>query len=583
MTTSIEKPRTAWATQNWNLFAASLLIATWKKLGVHSFFVSPGYRNAPLIAALQMHDDLTIVSCFDERAAAYQALGAAKASQKPSVLMCTSGTAGANYLPALAEANTDQVPLIVVTADRPFELVHAAAQQVIDQRQLFGRFVKQSFDFPAPDAHLQERAWIGYSRDLFALAMAAPEGPVHMNLPFHTPLDPVAVADGPSADRVRQAMQALEVLPGASELSQATELSDAAAQYLRDTLRQSQRGFLVIGRLARDSDRRAALLLQRQLGWPCLVDIGSGLKGRCEHEILDVGHPRMAALLAAYAPDMVVHVGRRLVSRHFDDFLKTANPPVYWVFSSQEGAQDPMHLPQRMQSTASLSSLLIALRVEESQSSAAHDALMARTEALRHDLQEVRSPLFGFADVAQTLNGLLPRMGHGLFLGNSLAIRAFDSWLFHPGRLPRIEANRGVSGIEGLLATTMGLARASEEMWTLVIGDISLLHDLNSVVGLKSLASPVIVVLVNNGGGRIFETLPIAAHAWVKDPLISTPHELQFAGIAQMADIPYTLCRDAAELGAAYERALKAGQSCLIECWQSPDADKQYLQLLREV
>ncbi len=561
------------ADHNWNIFASSILIEVCRRFGSQTFFVSPGYRDAPFIAALQLREGLEVVSCWDERAAAFQALGWAKHTGKPAVLLCTSGTAGANYLPAVIEAKIDHTPLVVITADRPFELVFANAQQVIDQRNLFGQFVKKSLNFPSPSPTLNVRAWASYMRLLLTTALEDRPGPVHMNLPFAAPLDPLEVKDKPSAEVVAQAERWLEAIRPDEVPALRPAWTPAIGEALLEDVRKAERGLLLIGRLQSAAERSAVRTLRDRLGWPVFADVGSGVKFESELEVPDINIPSVRALLDRYAPDCVVHLGKRLVTRHYDDALARWNAPAYWVLSDEENVQDPYHLPQRRQVRPDFAGLLERLP----KAAKPHDLLPA-LKALRRGLDRVASPSFNFRDVAAVVAGQTRR---NLFLGNSTAIRAFDSWRFATGEKGlEAVANRGVSGIEGLLATTMGLSLASRETWTLLVGDIAMLHDLNSLISLAQSQAQVLVVIVNNVGGRIFETLPVQAYPWVKDPLISTPHDFDFAGIAAMARLPYHLCESREGFARVYESLLPAGRSAVIECRQAADADYLYAKAL---
>jgi 2-succinyl-5-enolpyruvyl-6-hydroxy-3-cyclohexene-1-carboxylate synthase len=574
-------PKT-WLTQNWNTFASSLLVHGLSQLGVRGFFVSPGYRDAPFIAALQVRPDLSIKSCMDERAAAYEALGFAKATRRPAVLVCTSGTAGANYLPAVIEAKTDQLPLLVITADRPFEMVHAGAQQVIDQRQLFGSFVKQSLDFPAPSPTLDMAAWLSYVRMLVEISCEGRQGPVHLNLPFRLPLDPVETADRPTDAHVLDAQKLLRNLAVQPDITQSTRLAPKVARDWLDDLRSAERGLIILGRIQGREQQRAAAALASSLGWPCYADITSGVKGRLENELMDPTHPLMMRALEDYKPDVCVYLGRRPVSGFFDNYLQKVQPRAYWVFTTEATVQDPGHLPQRRQVSVDLTTLAPLWSGAPFVPMPVHEALWQTSERVRAALQKPLFPGFAFADVAQEIAAAIPTRDHGLFLGNSTAIRAFDSWCDLQGkRLPVIEANRGVNGIEGNIATTLGLAAGTEHAWTLVLGDVSALHDLNSILGLPQAKAQIILVLVNNGGGRIFEFLPIHAHGWVKDPLITTPHDFRFQGIAAMAGLPYELCSDRLRFRDLYQKALQSGKSCIIECQQDALADQAYVKAFK--
>jgi 2-succinyl-5-enolpyruvyl-6-hydroxy-3-cyclohexene-1-carboxylate synthase len=572
-----------WLTQNWNTFASSLLVHGLSQLGVRGFFVSPGYRDAPLIAALQACPDIHVKSCIDERAGAYEALGFAKATRRPAVLVCTSGTAGANYLPAVIEAKSDQVPLLVITADRPFEMVFAGAQQVIDQRQLFGGFVKQSLDFPAPGPSLDMAAWLSYLRMLVEMSCESRQGPVHLNLPFRLPLDPVETADRPTEGQLVEAQDLVQRLTAQPSITQTFRLAPKVARDWVDDLRSAQRGLVILGRIQGREEQRAAAALASSLGWPCYADITSGVKGRLENELIDPTHPRMSQALEAYQPDICIYLGRRPVSGFFDQYLQKVQPRTYWVFTPDATVQDPSHLPQRRQVTVDLVSLAASWPSIPFVPGPAHEALWKVSEELRSRLHKPLSQGFCFADVAQEITAAVPTRDHGLFLGNSTAIRAFDSWCDLQGkRLPLIEANRGVNGIEGLVATTLGLAAGSEHAWTLVLGDVSALHDLNSILNLPRAMAPIILVLVNNSGGRIFEFLPIKAHGWAKDPLMTTPHDFRFQGIADMAGLNYEPCTSRLHFRDIYRKALQSGTSCLIECQQDALADQMYVQAFKQ-
>ncbi|RZA11304.1 MAG: 2-succinyl-5-enolpyruvyl-6-hydroxy-3-cyclohexene-1-carboxylic-acid synthase, partial [Proteobacteria bacterium] len=280
------------ADHNWNMFASSILIDICARFGSDTFFVSPGYRDAPFIAALQLRNDLNLVSCFDERAAAFQALGWAKARKKPAVLICTSGTAGANYLPAVIEAKTDHVPLLIITADRPFELVFASAQQVIDQRDLFGKFVKKSLDFPAPSPQLNAKAWMSYARMLLETTVDDRPGPVHLNLPFTAPLDPIIHDLRPSPLQISEAEDAIARLSFDRSALTSTSWAEGLTQELVQKILLSQRGLLLVGRLQTDAEKSAIRMLRDRLSWPVFADIGSGLKFESEFEIPDLNLPQ---------------------------------------------------------------------------------------------------------------------------------------------------------------------------------------------------------------------------------------------------------------------------------------------------
>jgi 2-succinyl-5-enolpyruvyl-6-hydroxy-3-cyclohexene-1-carboxylate synthase len=425
-------------------------------------------------------------------------------------------------------------------------------------------------------------AWLSYVRMLVDISCEGRQGPVHLNLPFRMPLDPVETADRPTDEHLALAQTLIKNLAVQPGSTQSTQLSPRVARDFLDDLRSAERGLIILGRIQGRDEQRAAAALASSLGWPCYADITSGVKGRLENEVMDPTHPVMARALETYQPDVCVYLGRRPVSGFFDNYLQNVQPRAYWVFTPDATVQDPSHLPQRRQVTVDLTSLAPLWSGAPFVPTPAHEALWQASERVRSALNKPLHAGFTFADVAQEIAAAVPTRDHGLFLGNSTAIRAFDSWCDLQGkRLPLIEANRGVNGIEGLVATTLGLAAGTEHAWTLVLGDVSALHDLNSILALPKAQAPIILVLVNNSGGRIFEFLPIQAHGWVKDPLITTPHDFRFQGVAQMAGLAYEHCADRLRFRDLYQKALQSGTSCLIECHQDPLADQMYVKAFK--
>jgi 2-succinyl-5-enolpyruvyl-6-hydroxy-3-cyclohexene-1-carboxylate synthase len=393
----------------------------------------------------------------------------------------------------------------------------------------------------------------------------------------------VETADRPTAEHLAAAQDLVQRLTAQPTPTQSIRLAPKVARDWVDDLRSAQRGLIILGRIQGREEQRAAAALASSLGWPCYADITSGVKGRLEHDLADPTHPRMSQALENYQADICLFLGRRPVSGFFDQYLQKVQPRAYWVFTPDATVQDPSHLPQRRQVTVDLVSLAALWPSVPFVPGPAHEALWKVSDEVRSLLGQSLDQGFCFADVAQEIAAAVPTRDHGLFLGNSTAIRAFDSWCDLQGkRLPVVEANRGVNGIEGLVATTIGLAAGSEHAWTLVLGDVSALHDLNSILQLPRAKAPIILVLVNNSGGRIFEFLPIKAHGWVKDPLITTPHDFRFQGIAAMAGLKYEHCTNRLHFRDLYQKALQSGASCLIECQQDALADQKYVQAFKQ-
>lgn len=533
-----------WESANWNTLWSSLIAQALADHDIKTYFVSPGYRNAPLIAALRRRTDVDLFSCPDERAAAYQALGFARAAEKPAVLVSTSGTAGANYLPAVIEAQKEQVPLLIITTDRPFELQFTAANQTIQQQGLFQSFVKKALNFPEPGPAVKAQVVMD-GVDLLCRSMATfPWGSCHINLPFRAPLEPVAVAES-ERESLQTYLEAARQYQNRrhSQAYQRRALSEFAwSETQREALKNSQAPLLLFGRLHDEHDITTFQELLPQIQVPYYCDVTSSLKGVCiEKELADPSVPAFRQWLKDYQPDLVLHFGNRLVTKYFDEYFAAHPPQDFWAFSYSEEWLDPAHIGAEhfqanpAQACKQALALLSTLGGKQMKTWMNWDQALATTES-------DETPLVSWSKIADGLvRSLQPEIP--LVLGNSRAIRAFDSYHHQGFARRRIYANRGASGIEGLLATSIGLARGKDQPMCLVLGDISLIHDLNSLLALKDVEQSILVIVVNDGGGSIFRALPIAKYPEISDPLMTTPHHFHFSGIAEMAGLSYQKIR----------------------------------------
>lgn len=574
---------------NYNILWSQLIVGELKRLGCRGFFVSPGYRNAPLIAALVQEDGLDVVSCPDERAGAYQALGYAKQQGAPAVLMCTSGTAAANYFPAVIEAQQSQIPLVVISADRPFAMVHSGANQVINQMDLFGAFIKAGLAFPSPSGVVSPDALVRLVEDGVEKSRRYPKGPVHWNLPFDEPLEPRVASDGPVDPTYLMAAERCltERSAESSSLGDVGHWLPAQAQLnrMQKTLGSAKRGLLLVGGLASASEKQMVGRLVQALGWPTYFDITSGLRfmeyGR---SLPDLQAPFLQKWLKdQYRPDAILHVGDRLTSKWYDRFLQSWQGPYgYHVITAHDGLQDPT-FRVRQQLTGDVARICHGLLEWcDVTGEKINEELWAPVARWREQVRDtIQNGPFSFAVVAQTvLSQLTPNAI--LYLGNSSTIRAFDAWGWRGPEALDVQASRGVSGIEGQLATAMGIARAHRSPVTAVLGDITLIHDLNSLLELGRSQLPTTVVVINNQQGAIFGALPIGSYPEVLSPYLNTPHGFHFDGIAAMSRLRYQRVEGASDLMKVLQEGYQTGKPSLVECILSADIDhKHNLELLQ--
>jgi 2-succinyl-5-enolpyruvyl-6-hydroxy-3-cyclohexene-1-carboxylate synthase len=517
--------------ENPNRRVAGLLAAELAAAGVTDACISPGSRSTPLALALDRHG-LRVWVIVDERSAGFFALGLAQTSGRPVVLLCTSGTAAANYLPAVVEASLGCVPLVVVTADRPPELRDCRAAQTIDQVRLFGSHVRWSVDAPAPATEPDLEA---FYRTLAcraaATAAAVPPGPVHLNLPMREPLLDLAEEEG-EPDVVRAEAPWVRVHPAREAPS-----PDRVAT-LAESLRGIERGLIVCGPGTGEDAAAPVAALACALAWPILADPLSGLRfgSHDRSRIVDSYDLllRDRAFAAGHTPEALLQFGGPPVSKALERFVCAAPRPRHVVVAQPPQWPDPTHRATDLvraaaaPAAAALAERLATLR----DSSRWLDAWLAAAGAARSALDRalgVETALFE-GKALPVLAEVLPA-GARLHVGNSLPVRHLDLFLGGRATPIAVSANRGASGIDGVVSTAAGAAAAGRGPVVLVVGDLSFLHDLGGLQAAARHRLDLVVVLLNNDGGGIFSFLPQARLDAARfERLFGTPHGLDVAG-----------------------------------------------------
>jgi 2-succinyl-5-enolpyruvyl-6-hydroxy-3-cyclohexene-1-carboxylate synthase len=498
--------------------------------GVSHMCMTPGSRSTPIALAAARHPGITLHVHVDERASAFFGLGIAVASGKPVALFCTSGTAAANHFPAVVEASMARVPIIVMTADRPPELHDVGANQTIDQQHLFGGFVKWFHDTGVPVLSPNERVrWSSAGIDAITHAVRLhPPGPVHLNLPFREPLLP----SGASVDASR---------PESATYTNTRELPSRMPAFLRE-VSTGHRVAVVAGRLRVRPEGLAELCAER--GWPLLAEPLSGLRdapgSRGFRGALSAG-----TLLAANAafrerqhPDLVIQIGAAPTSRAIQELVRSADRLL--IIDPDELVADPDRR-STLTINADPTEVVGALHSATSSLPATrpqwidewHDADRKVREAVDALLDSWDEPFEG--RIARDVAAAIPE-GGVLFAGSSMPIRDLDMFM-RPRSGLRVLANRGASGIDGLVSTTFGIAEVSGPTHAL-LGDLSVIHDASGLLWGARHGKAAVLVVVDNDGGGIFSMLPQASLP--KDEfelLFGTPHGLDLEAIARAAGI----------------------------------------------
>jgi 2-succinyl-5-enolpyruvyl-6-hydroxy-3-cyclohexene-1-carboxylate synthase len=563
--------------RNPNARAMRCFAAALARAGVTDVCISPGSRSTATALALIQTDGVRAWVITDERAAGFFALGLAGETRRPVALLCTSGTAAANYLPAVVEASLSQVPLVVLTADRPPELRDCYAAQTIDQVRLFGSHVRWSVDAPAPAGGL---ALDGYFRTIahraVAAALAGPRGPVHVNLPMREPLLDVADertrlgADGTAAAEI-----AADATPEVRVHAASGLPSAATVRELAPELAHHARGVIVCGPgAARDGDAAAILRLADRLGWPVLADPLSGLRfGAHEHAPVVDAYDLLLqgdALGAGWRPDAVLQLGTPVVSASLQRWLAAAQSRPYVVVAPPGIWPDPLQRATdvvRADAGALAAALVAALPPARAASSRWLRAWREVTAAARTALDRLLACEEGLFE-ATVLAELVARLpaGSALHVGNSLPVRALDTFVGGTAAAAiSCHGNRGANGIDGVVATALGAAAGRDRPTALVVGDLSFLHDLGALQIAARHCLPLLVVVVNNDGGGIFSFLPQAALGETFEALFGTPHGLTLAGAVTMCGGRYAGARTRAELAVAIDEWLARPAFAVIE------------------
>jgi 2-succinyl-5-enolpyruvyl-6-hydroxy-3-cyclohexene-1-carboxylate synthase len=530
-------------------------------LGVRHVAAAPGSRSGPAVLAAEETADLSLWMHVDERSAAFFALGIAKATGTPAAVLTTSGSAAANLLPAAVEATYGRTPLLLVTADRPPELHDRGANQTLRQAGLLSGAVRATEDLPVPDL-----AAPGVADHLAAAALRAmaaclgpPAGAVHLNLPLREPLLPSA---GDAADTDARPPRLLR----GRHAPEAADLQQMAA-----TLAAARCGWIVCGPQA-DPDLPAALLaLADALGFALLADPLSGLRGHpgAGGRVVDAYDALlMTPPHTLPAPTAVLRFGAVPTSAALARYLDRAAPPLDLLVDGGRGLRQPTSLPtavwhaDEVLVARGLARLAARLPAEDRGAAAWRAASQRLRAALERASRRVE-PSFPGA-VFPRLAALLPE-GSTLMVGNSLPVRELDRHFGTVDRAVAILGQRGLSGIDGVLSTAAGIA-AVRPPCLLVVGDLSLQHDLGGFFGAARYGAGLTVLVVNNDGGGIFETLPQSSLDRDRfERLFATPHGLDFSDLARRHGAVYRVVQDVDAVTEAVRDAIGAGRLTLLE------------------
>lgn len=569
---------------------ASIVARSLADAGVSRLVVSPGSRSTPFVLACAAEPRLELVSVVDERVAAFVALGLARESARPTAVLATSGTAPAHWFPAIIEASLSNLPLVCLSADRPSEVFASSAAQTIDQIKLFGDQVRFFADLGDPSS---EASYLRGARRLVLQAISASRGPVpgpvHLNLRARKPLEPI-VLDA-EASQLLETISSSPVTAAEHSVAHAKESIHAA----REALLGARRPLVVAGPIPLAFADSAAALLDHaaRLGLPVHAEATSHARFlshsamRLSSFDLWLATELRANTSSDLLPDLVVQLGTSPTSAALERWLGAANAPRRIVLGAPQPNDPYGHATAMLLGPieVALDDVFATLEALPLLDVAARDELVARDRTLTDAIAKLLADRpFGEHRVATVLASELPP-ACTLFVGNSLPIRMLDR-ATSVGRGPgRVGSQRGANGIDGLASQSVGVAKSSERPVCLYLGDLSLLHDLGALVVARTITSPLLLVVVENGGGRIFETLPIGKSERFASSLghFTTDTALDWPSLARGFGIPSVIASDGPTLREALREALERRGPTLIVAQVAPHDARDVELLLEQV
>lgn len=534
------------------------------KTGVKDVVISPGSRSTPMALLMAEHPQLKTYINIDERSAAFFALGIAKASRLPVALLCTSGTAAANYYPAVIEAKLSRVPLIVLTADRPHELRDIGAPQAIDQIHLYGEHVKWFSEMALPEGNVEmiDYAKVNAARAV-TTALQAPAGPVHLNFPFREPLMP-KLDPSPFLANTDDSDDQIVLERGNLQLNEQTY--ESIAKQLSD-----QEGVIICGVIDKPTFVPAVIKLAEKLNYPIIADPLSQLRsGEFPHEHIIDSYDAMLRderTCEYLTPSVVIRFGGMPVSKPLTRWLKNLRHANHYIVDGGHGWRDPGKMATHMiacDETAFCKN--VAANIERREEANNWLTKWKKINEIAKREVKIAVEKEDHLEEGKVAADIIRHLPHGstLFVGNSMPIRDVDTFFHSNKKNVRILGNRGANGIDGVVSTSLGASIYEQQMY-LMIGDLSFFHDLNGLHAAKTYGIHLTILLINNNGGGIFSYLPQAEDPKHFEMLFGTPLDLQFKHAVDLYGGNYQKVNSLKELHRALNEAPKQKGINVIE------------------
>lgn len=506
--------------------------------GVTRVVISPGSRSTPVSILLHQRTEIETFIDVDERSAGFFALGLTKKEQQPVVLVCTSGTAAANYFPAIAEARQSNLPLVVVTTDRPHELRQNGAPQTMNQLHLYGEHVKQFIEMALPEdtQEMRQYAYVQGAKSV-GLSTSLPMGPIHVNVPLREPLLPDLSLPVPPIKKV-------SMMSGEPNLSTA-QLNDLAQKW------SNKKGIFIVG-MGFPIDGVGGLIeVAEKLGWVILADPLANVRsyGKQSRNISPYFDTYLRHISEELTPEVIVRFGKSPVSKPLNQFLSRFSGEYYLVESST----------QWLDSSKMMSTLIVSEEVSllegllQSNIKRVDNEWLIQWNALDKKvlsvINEQSNEVLTEANITKTVVETMEEESN-LFVSNSMPIRDLDTYLPGTTHSFSIFGNRGVNGIDGIVSSALGVSASDLTKETrLLIGDLACFHDMTGLAMATKYQLPITIILINNDGGGIFSMLSQRElPKEMFDDLFATSTGVDFKYSAKMYGLDYHLVQSIKEL-----------------------------------
>lgn len=519
---------------------ASFIISTLVDKGVRHFFITPGYRSSPLIKALNLTSRVNITTHIDERSLAFLALGFAKASGKMPAIILTSGTSLGNTMPAVMEAHHDQTPLLVISADRPFELQDVGANQTTYQEDFFKPFVARSLNLPSL-CHLTAKNAIYTALDNL---LSVKNSPLHLNVSFKKPFFD-------KDDKLPTSLTTpLHLKRELISHQGALNLDPKLLEELLTRLSRYEKGIILVGQKEADVCMHDLKILSKALSWPLLIDKLSCINtGESKEEVTYFDLILSSNIdLSLLAVDAVLQIGHRFISSSLAAFINNSKPKLHAQISNNCHSFDAGHSFTERYIAHPEKTLAILSKIAHSSEPAKNQTSFFKAWS-RLD-QKMGKAVAEIPNAQPSLLGFFHKLSSfikddsALFIGNSLTVRAASSCFNSTRRTRPLITNRGLAGIDGNIATAIGACMAAKKPLIACIGDQTFLHDFASLQLLKKCPYPFTLVVLDNGGGQIFSRLPIEMSEEAIDTFFINKSPINYGQIATLFDMDFLTLKD---------------------------------------